>query len=368
MHVNEGTRFVPTLDSSTYSDPEQFKTEMERIFYRDWIYAAHDSQLPDCGSYVTLQIGDKPILLIRGTDRVVRAFYNICVHRGHILAKGTGRVSQLTCPYHAWTYGCDGILRRARGVDNISALPAANSRLLPIEVDSAHGFLFVRLQSGGPALTELFDGAFGDLKRRLPQIDRLRFVRRFVADVDGNWKIMIENYLECYHCAPTHPALVDLIRIREFKIALFPYYLSTHAPAGRTDNSAYRFSQDESSQAEFSGWWLWPNLTFNIFPGIQNLLIFHMLPISAEKTVGVCDYFFLDGQLSEQAEALMDWESNVLEKEDDDLVVSAHRGMKSKALAAGIFIIDPAHGDITEEPLAHFNQLVSKALNVSSPL
>lgn len=90
-----------------------------------------------------------------------------------------------------------------------------------------------------------------------------------------------------------------------------------------------------------------------------------MLPISAEKSIGICDYFFIDGKVDKEAQALMDWEGNVLEKEDNDLIISAHKGMKSKALSCGIFVINPDRHDITEEPLAHFNNLVSRAIKGS---
>jgi phenylpropionate dioxygenase-like ring-hydroxylating dioxygenase large terminal subunit len=356
-------RFAPTLDAAAYSDPAHYKTETEKIFHQHWIYALHESQLPERGSYVTLEIGEKPLILIRGTDNIIRAFYNVCVHRGHLLAKGSGCATQLTCPYHTWTYGCDGRLRRARGIDDITSLPEAHTQLVPVEIENAHGFLFVRMQPGGPSLTEMFSGAFDALKERLPMLDRLKFAKRFVADVDGNWKIMIENYLECYHCAPTHRALVDLMQVKQFKVDIFPYYLETWAPAGRQNNTAYHFNLDETSQTGFSGWWFWPNVTFNIFPGIQNLLIFHMLPLAPEKTVGICDYFFLDGQLNEHAEALIEWESNTLEREDNDLVISTHKGLKSKVLPHGIYVVDESCGEMTEGPLEHFNYLVSQAVD-----
>jgi choline monooxygenase len=143
--------------------------------------------------------------------------------------------------------------------------------------------------------------------------------------------------------------------------------LSTQAPAGRPDNIAYQYELREDSQKNFSGWWLWPNVTFNIFPGQQNLLVFHMLPITAEKSVGYCDYFFIDGNVNEEAQALMDWEGNILEKEDNDLIVAAHRGMKSLVMQQGIFVIHPDRHDISEAPLAHFNTLVSQAVKAIAP-
>jgi phenylpropionate dioxygenase-like ring-hydroxylating dioxygenase large terminal subunit len=355
-------QFFPTLNATDYSDPERYKLEVNNIFDQEWIYAVHESQLPERGSYLTFEIGDKSLLLVRGRDNAIRGFYNVCVHRGHILAKGTGKVSHLTCPYHAWSYNCDGQLRGARGVKRIEDLPESYRRLVPIEVEILHGFVFVRLRPGGPALKDLCGSVFDELARQIPSLKRLGFARRFVAEVDGNWKIMIENYLECYHCASTHPALVDLIRVTEFKIELFPYHMASRAPAGPPDNMAYKYQLRNDSVTDFFGWWLWPNLTFNVFPGQPNLLIFHMLPVSADKSIGICDYFFIDGKVNEEAQALIDWESNVLEKEDNDLIVSVHQGLKSQALRNGVFVLDHDRGEISEEPLAHFNALVSRAI------
>jgi choline monooxygenase len=362
MNDQTHTQFIPTLNASDYFDQNRFTSEMEKIFQQEWIYVLHESQLPEPGSYQTFEIGTTPLLFVRGVDGGIRGFYNVCVHRGHLLAKGSGKATHFTCPYHAWTYNCEGRLRGARGVHCVDALPDGKQQLVPVEVDCIDGFVFVRLSSGGPSLNDLFGGFFAELRERLPALSRLHFAKRFVAEVDGNWKIMVENYLECYHCSPTHPALVDLMRVKEFEIVQSPYHLSTRAPAGRPDNTAYKYTLKADSQVEFSGWWLWPNATFNIFPGQQNLLVFHMLPISAEKSIGYCDYFFIDGKVDEEAQALMDWEGNVLEKEDNELIVSAHKGMKSGALSCGVFVMDNHRHDFTEAPLVHFNDLVSRAI------
>ena len=116
-------------------------------------------------------------------------------------------------------------------------------------------------------------------------------------------------------------------------------------------------------QKQFTGWGLWPNASFNIFPGQDNILIFHMVPSSAEETYGYCDFFFLDGEVDDEAAALMQWEVDILESEDNDLIMSAHQGMKSGALEHGTFILDTANHMISEEPLAHFNYMVEQTVN-----
>ncbi len=355
------TLFVRTPLANLYSDSNRFDLEMRSIFYKEWIYALHESQIPEPGNFMTMDIVDKPLLFVRGNDNIIRCFYNVCIHRGHILTNGFGKTDRFVCPYHAWTYNTEGQLCRTGAVKNHAGLPETCRSLIPINIENINGFIFVRISKHGDSWHEKFSSFFSELRQKLPKFENLKFTRRFTATVDGNWKLMIENYLECYHCAVTHPALVDLLKIKDFKIKLSPYHLSTQALARRCDSSAYHFSNDENSQNEFFGWWLWPNLTFNIFPGQKNLLIFHMVPVSPEKTIGYCDYFFEDGKINNQAEELMNWESNILEKEDDALVTSVHKGMKSQALTNGFFVIDPSD-EITEEPLVHFNKLIASAV------
>ncbi|MEP7453060.1 aromatic ring-hydroxylating dioxygenase subunit alpha [Phyllobacterium sp. SB3] len=363
MNEINQTQYVPTLSASDYHCSSRYADELNAIFNQQWIYVLHASQLPDKGSYETFNIADKPILISCGADDVIRAFYNVCVHRGHILVQGSGTATHFTCPYHAWTYHFDGRLRGAPGVPHVADLPECNQQLVGIETRVTNGFVFVRLNPGADDFEQCYGKFFGELGERLPALDQLRFAKRFVAEVDGNWKIMVENYLECYHCTPTHEALSDLMCIKDYQFQQSEYYLSTWAPAGRPDNKAYAYTLNEGSQRKFSGWWLWPNTTFNIFPGQQNLLVFHMLPLSSERSIGYCDYFFIDGKVDEEAEALMDWEGNVLEKEDNDLIVSAHKGMKSNAIRNGVFVIDGVRQYISEGPLAHFNQLIQRTLD-----
>ncbi|MBB4144771.1 aromatic ring-hydroxylating oxygenase subunit alpha [Rhizobium rhizoryzae] len=277
-HFESTVKFAPTLRANDYSAENRYQAELNSIFHREWIYAAHQSQFPEKGSYLTFDIADKPLLLVRGQDDEIRAFYNICVHRGHILAEGSGKASHFTCPYHAWTYALDGRLRAARGVSDIDQLPKCHRSLVPVETHTKDGFVFVRLSPGDNSFTERYGSFFTELQEQLPELGRLRFAKRFTAEVNGNWKIMIENYLECYHCSPTHPALADLMRIREYRVRQSDFFLSTQAPAGRPDNIAYQYELREDSQKNFSGWWLWPNVTFNISRDSRTFWFFTCCP------------------------------------------------------------------------------------------
>lgn len=362
MNIIKTNSFAPTLPAKTYFCEERYKEEFDKIFKKEWIYVLHESQIPEPGSYETFEFGLVPLLIVRGKDDIVRAFYNVCVHRGHILATGSGTANSFVCPYHAWTFQTDGTLRGAPGA-RVSDMPSCTRSLRQVETHIRDGFIFVRLEEGEDDFDEKFGGFFEELNRTMPNLSRMRFARRYKEPVKCNWKIMVENYLECYHCPVTHPALAELVDLPNFRIFQHEYYLTTSAPAGSPDNSAFSYKPRKHMQKEFNGWGLWPNCSFNIFPGQDNILIFHMVPSAAEETYGYCDFFFLDGEVDEEAEALMKWEVDTLETEDNDLIMSAHKGMKSGALDHGTFILHTTNQMVSEEPLAHFNYLVERAVN-----
>jgi len=362
MNILKSTSFVPTLPAKNYYCAERYEEEFSKIFKKEWIYVAHESQLPTAGSYDTFEFGQVPLLIVRGKDNIVRAFYNVCTHRGHILATGSGTASKFVCPYHAWTYQTDGTLRAAPGA-KVSDMPTCTKSLRQVETRIRDGFIFVRLEEREDDFDEKFGGFFEELNRTLPNLSRMRFVRRYKEPVQCNWKIMVENYLECYHCPVTHPALAELIDLKNFEIAQHEYYLTTTAPAGSPNNSAFSYKPRKDMQKKFTGWGLWPNASFNIFPGQDNILIFHMVPSAAEETYGYCDFFFMDGEVDDEAAALMKWEVDILETEDNDLIMSAHKGMKSGALDHGTFILDSANHMISELPLVHFNYMIQRTMN-----
>lgn len=360
--ANDTTRFRWTLDNKAYFDPGIYAQELKRIFCSSYVYALHASQLPRPGSYQAVTLGGSEVLLIRGMDGRVRAFHNVCVHRGHLLvgrnSSGCGR--HLSCPYHAWQYATDGMLKHAEGVD-IHTLPEGHRGLREVGLLDVSGFLFVRTGPEGTGDIEAIRSAIAQLQSTVTDLDQMKVVRSVTQEVSANWKIMIENYLECYHCRPTHPALVDLMDMQSFQIKLDRGWSSSRAKVRHLDNRAYTCREESMVQWYFSGWWLWPNLSFNVFPGEQNLLVFHIRPTGPEKCVGICDFMFVDGAISSQAESLMDWEVNVLETEDNSLVESTHFGMKSGALSRGI-LVDHEKDALSERAVAHFLRAVTEAM------
>ncbi|PWE34074.1 Rieske (2Fe-2S) protein [Maritimibacter sp. 55A14] len=193
-----------SLSRACYTDSGLFRIEMERIFGREWLFAAPACEIAGAGDFVTLQIGDWGVIVVRGADGAIRAFHNSCRHRGSRLCSvRRGSNPKLVCPYHQWTYELDGRLLWAR--DMGPDFDPARHGLHPVHCREAGGLVFICLADTPPA----FD-AFGEQVARYLAPHRLadaRIAHESTIVENGNWKLVIENNRECYHCAGSHPSL-----------------------------------------------------------------------------------------------------------------------------------------------------------------
>jgi glycine betaine catabolism A len=200
------------LSSSTppgriYSDPAILDQELDQFFYRTWLCVGREDQIPGKGDFFTRRIGRESILFTRDGAGKVHGFYNVCRHRGTPVvseAEGKGAHS-FVCPYHSWTYGVDGRLTGAPHTKGLEGFDRANYGLWPVRVDTWGGFLWANLEPEGRSLREELGAFFGKFGR-FPLAD-LKLGARKVYEVEANWKLIVENYSECYHCAPIHPQL-----------------------------------------------------------------------------------------------------------------------------------------------------------------
>lgn len=193
-----------SLTRPFYSDPAIYAEEMARIWAREWIFAASAAELPGPGSYVTLQLGAYPVIVVRGADGVIRAFHNVCRHRGQrICAKPAGTSPKLVCPYHQWTYDSDGRLLWAR--DMGADFDTAAHGLKPVACAQAAGMVFLCLAATPPDFAPV--QAAADRYTAPHGLADLKVAHRSRIVEGGNWKLVLENNRECYHCAGAHPAL-----------------------------------------------------------------------------------------------------------------------------------------------------------------
>jgi Rieske 2Fe-2S family protein len=193
-----------SLGQKFYTDPDFYRLDLETIFYRDWLFAGHDCEIPAPGDYFTLQIGDYPILIVRGHDGSVRALHNSCRHRGsRICAAPRGAVKRLVCPYHQWTYDLSGELIRTRHMD--AAIDKTQSGLKSAHCESVGGYVFVCVAPVAPSFEPFRAQVEKYLSPHKIADAKVAFESTIVEN--GNWKLVWENNRECYHCAANHPEL-----------------------------------------------------------------------------------------------------------------------------------------------------------------
>jgi len=354
-----------TLPAWYYTDPDIFARESESIFFKAWNFVCHVSQVSEPGAYLTTMIGDQNIVVLRAQDGVLRAFYNVCSHRAHELLNGCGNAKLIVCPYHAWTYQMDGRLRSATGQKRVEGFEAEEFGLKPVRVEEYCGFVFVNLDPDALAIREQAGNLEADMRAFCAEPEKLKFAHRLTYELKANWKNVVDNFLECYHCSVAHPAFVDLVDIHKYRTKTFGIYSSHISPPGRPDNTAYRIPDGE--ERGFAAWWVWPNVTFNIFPGTPNVTVLHIMPTGPETTLEHFDVFLSQDKPTEAEWAAIDYIDKVLQPEDIGLVESVQRGLHSRGYSQGRFIIDRERTFISEHGLHHFHSLVLDALGDLPP-
>jgi Rieske 2Fe-2S family protein len=202
------TRIGYSLDRKFYCDDAVFEADMERVISRKWIVAGHVDRVRNKGDYFLYKVGNESIIIVRSDESTINAFYNVCRHRGSLICtKPEGRVARLTCGYHAWSYGLDGALLAARLMPE--DFSKKDNALQRCHIRVFYGFIFINLSDEAPVD---FDAAFADLA---PYLDFHGFADAKIAyaqsyPTTANWKLIVENFVECYHCAPAHPEFCSM--------------------------------------------------------------------------------------------------------------------------------------------------------------
>ena len=337
-----------TLPYGWYTDPKILRRERERIFQGAWQYVGHLGQLAQPGYFAT-QVGPTPVVVTRDRDGVLRGFVNVCRHRGFALAEGEQQRETLQCPYHAWTYGLDGRLRAAPRSEEEPEFPQDELCLLPVAVDTWGPFLFASVGAEPEPLAQALGSLPAQIEELGLDVASLVHHSRWEAEIDANWKIVCENFLECYHCAVAHPGFSEVIDVspEAYTLSSDGRLSTQHGPL-RTASP-----QDTLPRSQFH--FLWPNLEINIFPGEPNISIGPSYPLTPDRTYRFLDYFF--GPEVEQA-----WIDDLLALddqvglEDAKLVEGVQRGVASGALERGVLM------SRSEQLIGHFQALTAAAL------
>jgi phenylpropionate dioxygenase-like ring-hydroxylating dioxygenase large terminal subunit len=348
-----------TLPARWYSDPEIARLERERIFTRTWQYAGRTEQVEEPASFFTSTAGHIPVVVVRDREGELRGFVNVCRHRGHVVAQGEGCRETLQCPYHAWTYGLDGSLRKAPRSEREPGFDPNAFSLLPIAVDTWGPFVFVNPDAEAAPLADTLGELPGFVARSGLDLDALTFHSHYEWEIAVNWKVGIENYLECYHCPVAHPSFSKVIDVDpdSYELRTSPTFSSQFGPVRASalegNGSAPYDARGEVTQAQYH--FVWPNTTINIDPGPQNMSIERWIPVGTDKVIEVTDSFFGPDVTEERAQELLAFGTQVAQ-EDVALCESVQAGLNSGMVPQGRLMLS------SEKLISHFQHLFYGAL------
>lgn len=334
----------PTLDAAAYLDESVWLAERDRIWFDQWVLVGRAEDVAGPGDRLLVDLAGESVLVVRGDGEQLHAFYNVCRHRGAELVDPAGPPcgnvgATIRCPYHAWSYSYDGALRRAPFLD-ADALP--DLRLSTLAVDTWGGFVFVHAGAPSGAVADQL-GPIVDRTRRYP-LAELRRGSTLTYEVAANWKIVAENYNECYHCGPVHPELCDLVPAfrrggggldwpdgiphREGAWTFTTTGTSTRAPFPELD---------EAERVRHKGELVYPNLLLSL--SAEHVAAFRLVPHGPAATTVVCDLLFHPDALGsddfDPSDAADLWD--VVNRQDWAICESVQRGMSSRGWRGGWF-------------------------------
>lgn len=348
-----------SLRAEAYTDPKWFAADQQKILARSWQWVCHVEKLRAPGDFITVQVAGMPVAVVRDRAGVLRAFYNVCKHRAHELLSGEGNTTRIMCPYHAWTYGLDGGLVRAPHTENLEGFNPKEICLDAVQVEAFCGFIYVNLDPEATSLAARSGDLETEIKHWAPDIDQLTFGKRLTYDIRSNWKNVVDNFLECYHCPTAHKDFCDLVDMDTYKVTTHGIYSSHMADAGTGANSAYDVSN--ATVRTHAVWWLWPTTCLMRYPGRSSMIVLNVIPIGPDRTLETYDFFLETPEPDAMEIDAMRYLDEVLQPEDIGLVESVQRGMSTPAFDQGRIVNDPNGSGQSEHAVHHFHGLVLEA-------
>ena len=328
-----------SLPGWVYHDPEYFAVEMRRVIRPAWQIVCHASEIENPGDWRSLDYLGESVIVIRGADGAVRAFANVCRHRGSRLVDGTGGCARrLTCPYHGWTYGADGRLIGVPNKEDYVGLDPSELGLVPVALESWRGFLFVRLEAGGPSVAEMMAPYEAEVAPH--RFEDLRAMGRItMRPRDVNWKNVADNYSDALHINVAHPGLTRLfgkgygIEAGAHVDRMWGDLLER--PSTNISERAYQQLLPAESGRRWLYLKLWPNVAFDIYPDQVDFM--HFVPVGPTETlIREISYSLPDDRREMKAAHYLNWRINrKVNEEDTTLIRRVQHGMESSLYRPG---------------------------------
>jgi phenylpropionate dioxygenase-like ring-hydroxylating dioxygenase large terminal subunit len=321
-----------TIPSSWYTDERLFELEKQTVFSGSWQVIARIDQLRNPGDYVTTEVAGEPIVVVRGSDHQLRAFFNVCRHHAAaVMTEREGQATQMRCPYHGWTYSLEGELKGTPDFAAVCNFNRADHGLAPIEIAVWEQWIFGKLEPGPLTLADSLGSEL------ITQFEKLRtgelsWVERRSYTLNCNWKVFIDNYLDGgYHVPHLHKGLDSVLDYSNYTIENGKRFCLQSSPIVRGDRD--EFSAVRKGERALY-YWLYPNLMINSYAGTLDTNL--VRPLAVDRTEVIFDFYFTDISDAASERNLESIEiGDSIQREDLDICESVQRGLGSRAYRAG---------------------------------
>jgi phenylpropionate dioxygenase-like ring-hydroxylating dioxygenase large terminal subunit len=325
-----------TLPAGWYTEPSWLEVEHSRVFERSWQYVGWLGGLQVPGDFLTTTVGRIPVMVARGDDGELRALVNVCRHRGSVVVpEASGSRKTFQCRYHAWTYNLDGTLRKAPRLDDDAI--SDDLALEQLRLETVGPFAFVCADVEAESLSTLASAWQPLLDESGLEYDNLVLRESRTYDVKANWKILAENFLECYHCPVSHHGFSRLIDLDSYAgqvhSDVFWHFRST-ARAAAVDANTAGIADLPPERRDLWNFVLWPSFMANIYPGAGNISTNRLVPLAADRTLATYDFYFEPSATAAQVRENIEFIDTV-QQEDIALCESVQRGLRSGRLDRG---------------------------------
>ena len=351
-----------TIPAPWYFDERIAALEHASVFSATWQVVGRADHVRDNGQFFTAELAGEPLVVARGEDGKLRAFYNVCRHHAAaVVTEPQGCAKQFRCPYHGWTYGIDGALKGMVEFDGVCSFDRAKNGLVPVRVDTWENFVFVNLDGRAAPLRD-FLGVISELVAPLHLAKKLHFFDRRVYTLNCNWKVYVDNYLDGgYHVPHAHKGLSSVIEYTKYTIENFERACLQSSPLSSDSSSEAGVAATRQGRAFYL--WLYPNFMINAYEGVMDTNL--VLPLGVNRCAVVFDYYFADTSAS--AEARNKESIAVSEKvQDEDMAIcdAVQRGLGSRAYVAGRLSVRREAGEHLFHRLLHadFTSALSRAV------
>jgi choline monooxygenase len=321
-----------TIPASWYVDPRIAELERLSVFSKTWQLVARTDQLKTPGQFVRATVADEPVVVVRGNDGILRAFYNVCRHHAAaVVTEPCGQASLLHCPYHGWNYGLDGSLKGMPEFEGVENFDRAQNGLVPIRVETWECFVFINLDDRAASLAEFLGGL---VKRVAPLgIGKLHYFDTRTYNIHCNWKVFVDNYLDGgYHVPHLHKGLNSVLDYKQYAIENEDRYCLQSSPMVASAEDAATGATRKGDRA----WYFWqhPNLMINCYEGYMDTNL--VIPVDVDHCSVIFDFYFADisdagREYNEESVKV----GNRVQEEDLGICEDVQRGLKSRAYRAG---------------------------------